>query len=304
MKAHKFLTENDIEFELVEQENPTKDCDAAARERGVETHQIVKSLIIERHCEKGDKKNTELLHVLLPGDRTISEKKFGEHHLVNPERSEKLTGFKSGTVHPFSTDIKHVLDFRVLKNDKVSFTVGEQLKGVIITTANFRKALQKSDFEYEVKDVALSDKRDIELLTARDLPEDKAQFITEHGFTHLYLQLNYKNDMIVKALEEAKRYQLRPSKSILENILEISNTLTQVQKITAYYAKNGELPQEQDEFEVHQVVEDVFSEFPSARKDLENGKGSVENFVIGKVMEKTRGEAKPEKVREILQYEY
>ncbi len=302
MKAHKFLEEKSLDFELVEQETPTKDCDDAARERGVKTSQIVKSLIVRKHEEKGTREG-ELIHVLLPGDREISEKKFGENHLISPEKSKELTGFESGTVHPFSTKIKHVIDYRVLENEKVSFTVGEQLRGVIIDTEEFERALKKSEFSYELKDITLTKEEDIELLQDDGLGEEDARFIAEKGLAPLYLELNYDSEKIIKSFQEFLRRDIRPEKEVVAEIIEASENLNHLQKLVEGYAETGEI-ENSGGFELEEVINDILEEHPDALDDLKEGKDSVENFIIGQVMQRTSGRARPDKVEEVLKNEY
>jgi len=302
MKAHKFLEEKSLDFELVEQETPTKDCDDAARERGVKTSQIVKSLIVRKHEEKGTREG-ELIHVLLPGDREISEKKFGENHLISPEKSKELTGFESGTVHPFSTKIKHVIDYRVLENEKVSFTVGEQLKGVIIDTEEFKRGLKKSEFSYEIKDITLTQEEDIELLKDEGLGEEDSRFIAEKGLAPLYLDLNYDSEKIIKSFQEFLRRDIRPEKEVVAEIIEASENLNHLQKLVEGYAETGEIENSRS-FELEEVIDDILEEHPDALDDLKEGKDSVENFIIGQVMQRTSGRARPDKVEDVLKNEY
>lgn len=302
MKADNFLEEKGLDFEVVEQDNPTKSCDGAARERGVETSQIVKSLIVERHEEKGMKEG-DLIHVLLPGDREISEKRFGESHLIPPEESEEITGFESGTVHPFSTEIKHVIDYRVLENDRVSFTVGEQLRGVIIDTEQFREGLDRSDFEYEVRDISLTNQEDIEKLKESGIKKEDAKFIADKGLSPLYFELDHESKEVVKAFQELLRHDITPEKEVVEEIIGASENMNHLQKLVENYAETGEI-QDSGNFELEKVIEDIFDDHPEALKDLEEGKDSVENFVIGQVMQRTSGKARPDKVKEVLENEY
>lgn len=302
MKAHKFLEGKGLDFEVVEQDNPTKDCDDAARERGVETSQIVKSLIVERHEEKGLKEG-ELIHVLLPGDREISEKKFGESHLIPPEESKEITGFESGTVHPFATDLKHVIDYRVLQNNQVSFTVGEQLRGVIIDTEEFKEGLDRSDFEYEVKDISLTTQEDIEKLKESGLKEEDAKFVADKGLSPLYFELDHDSEEAVKAFQELLRHDITPEKEKVKEIIEASENLNHLQKLVEEYADTGEI-KDSGSFELEKVIEEIFDDHPEALEDLEEGKDSVENFLIGQAMQRTSGKARPDRVKEVLENEY
>lgn len=302
MKADKFLKDKDVEFELVEQDNPTKSCDDAALERGVKTSQIVKSLIVKRHEEKGLKEG-DLVHVLLPGDREISEKKFSEHHLISPEKSKELTGFESGTVHPFSTELKHIVDYRVLENSEVSFTIGEQLRGVIIDTEELEKALKKSEFDYEVRDISLTAEEDVQRLEEEGLSEEDARFVSEKGLIPLYLELDYSDEMLLKAFHELLRQNVEPEKDSVSQLLEISENLNHIQKLAEKYAETGKI-EDSGSFELEEVIDNVFGDHPEALEDLENGKDSVENFIIGQVMQRTSGKARPDNIKEVLENEY
>ena len=302
MKAHRFLEEKGLNFEVVEQDNPTKDCDAAARERGVETSQIVKSLIVEKHREKGVNKG-ELIHVLLPGDREISEKKFGEHHLIDPEKSKDLTGFESGTVHPFSTKVQHIIDFRILRKDELSFTVGETQKGVIIGEDQFKKALDSSSFDFEVKDISQTLTEDIEMLKSRGLEEEDARFVADRGLIPEYLELEYSDEKLLKAFREFLRHDIEVEQSNVEEIIEASEGLNNLQKMIEEYSKTGEI-QDSEDFELKEVIASILDENPEALEDLKDGKDSVVNFVIGEVMKETSGRARPEKLKEVLRNEY
>jgi len=302
MKAHRFLEEKGLNYEVVEQDNPTKSCDAAARERGVKTSQIVKSLIVEKHREKGVNKG-DLVHVLLPGDREISEKKFGEHHLIDPEKSKEITGFESGTVHPFSTEIDHVIDFRILEQERLSFTVGETQKGIIIKENEFEKALDNSSFDFEVKDISQTLTEDIELLESRGLEEEDARFVADRGLIPEYLALNFEDDIVLKAFREFLRHDLHIEQELIAEIIEASENLNNLQKIIEEYSETGEIT-ETEEFNLKEVIEEVFDERTEALEDLKSGKDSVANFIIGEVMKKTSGRARPEKVKEVLRDEY
>lgn len=303
MKAHKFLENQGIDFELVEQDNPTKSCDDAAQERGVETSQIVKSLILERHREKGDKENSELLHILLPGDREVSEKKLGEHHLVPPKESKKLSGFESGTVHPFSTEIKHIVDYRLMEKDKLSFTIGEKKRGVIIDTSDFTEGLELADFKYHVEDISLTDERDIQRLTEEGLNTEDARFIADRGLTQIYLNLDHSDEELLKTFHELLRHDINIEEKTVSQLIKASENLNHLQKLVENFAETGEIS-EASEYDLNNVLEEIFESHPEALEDLENGKDSVTNFIIGKVMQKTSGQAKPTKVKEVLKNEY
>lgn len=298
MKANEYLKEKNIGFELVEQDNPTKDCDEAAKERGVETSQIVKSLIIERNQEKGQTQNSETVHALLPGDREVSEKKFGEHRMISPEKSLELTGFERGKVHPFSTDIKHVVDYRLLEKDNLSFTIGETLKGVIIDKDKFREALDQSKFNYQVADISLHNQRDLERLQERGLNQDQAKFTARNGLTPIYLEIESQDsEQVYKVLEELERHQAEYETSQIKEILDIVENQNHLQKIVEEFAKTGEIPETNQDYNLDKILQELEKQNPKPFQQYREGKESAINYIIGKVMERTQGQAQPEQIK-------
>jgi len=294
MKAHKFLEKKNIEHTEVVQDKPTKSCDDAAKQRGLKTRQIVKSLIVRSEGEN--------YHVLLPGDRTLSESKFGaEYRMVPPEQSKDITGFESGTVHPFSTDLKHVIDERIFKNDKVSHTVGEKQRGVILPSTNFRKALNKADFNLEIRDIAVTTEEDIEELEDRGLDEQKAKFVVNNGYRGTFLQLEekYEKDNLITLLKEFSREETSPESELVEEILERAKNQTHIQRLVKSYAEKGELPEEND-FDLEDAVSNVLDSNPEAVSDYENGQDSAVNYLIGQLMQRTNGRADAGEARQLL----
>lgn len=305
MKANRYLDSKKLDFDLIEQDNPTKDCDEAAKERGIETRQIVKSLIIERNKEKGNKEDSELIHALVPGDREISEKKFGEHRLIPPEESEELTGFERGTVHPFSTQIQHIIDYRLLQRDELSFTIGETTKAVKIKTKEFENALEKAEFEYKIQDISLHNERDLQKLEENSLERDKAKFIAKNGKAPIFLELTnkkYKKGKIYKTLEELERHNTNYSASDAEKIIKQSESSTHTQKLAEEFAKTGQVTEKTDK-DLDKVLEQLEKQHQEVFREYREGKDSALNFIIGKVMEQTQGKADPQKIKQKIDAE-
>ena len=297
MKADRKLDELEISYEEVVQENPTKSCDDAARERGVETSQIVKSLIVESEGEK--------FHVLLPGDRTLSEKKFGaEYRMIPPEEAEEITGFEPGTVHPFSTDLKHVADERIFENEKVSHTVGEKTRGVILDTENFEEALEKSDFDVEIRDVVVSTDEDFREIQDSGIDEESAKFVVNKGYRKNFLKLvkNYDENDVLNLLKAFNREDLEFTVKEAEEVLERSETQTHMQRLVEKLSETGELPEESN-FDLEEKISAVLEENPEAVEDFEDGQDSAVNYLIGQIMQQTNGKADAGEARSILMEE-
>ena len=297
MKADERLDELEIPYEEVIQDNPTKSCDDAARERGLETSQIVKSLIIESEGEK--------FHVLLPGDRSLSEKKFGaECRMIPPEKSRDITGFESGTVHPFSTELKHLADERIFENEEVSHTVGETQRAVILEAEKFGEALEKSSFEVEIIDFAVSTEEDFQQVEERGLEEESSKFVVSRGYRKIFLELNesHGSDRILDLLKAFNREEIDPELEVAEKILERAESQTHMQRLTEKLSAEGELPEASGkDFDPEEKVSELIEEFPEAVEDYRSGQSSALNFFIGKIMEATNGKADACKARKILQ---
>lgn len=291
MKADKALEGIGADFRTVEQENPTEGCKEAAEERGLDASQIVKSLIVET--------NGEIRHVLLPGDRTLSESKLGsEYRMVPPEKAKAITGFKPGTVHPFSSELKRLVDFRVFRNEEVSHTTGERTEAVVLDADEFRQALENSDFEVDVRDLAVSKEKDYRSLPG-DLNEESSRFVVEKGFTRLYENLveEHEPHRVLVMLKAFRRHGADPE--MPEKILGRTETETEIQKTVEKLIETGELP-EKEGFDLEKKVGSVIEENPGAVKDYISGQESAINFLVGKVMEETRGRADPERTEEML----
>lgn len=294
MKADEKLDQLGITYQEVVQENPTKSCDDAAKERGVKTSQIVKSLIIE---SKGEK-----FHILLPGDRTLSEKKFGsEYRMIPPEEAEEITGFEPGTVHPLSTDLGHVADERIFENDRVSHTVGEKTRGVILDAEIFEEALEKSDFPLEIRDIAVSKDQDFREIQDSGIDEESAKFVVNKGYRKDFLELvkDYDENDVLNLLKAFNREGLEFAVEDAEKVLDRAESPTHMQRMVEKLSETGELPEQQD-FDLGEKVSDVLEENPEAVEDFEDGQDSALNFFIGKVMEETNGQADAGEVRNLL----
>lgn len=294
MRADEKLEDMEIEFEKIVQDNPTEDCDDAARERGLETSQIVKSLIVER---EGD-----IVHACIPGDRKLSESKFGEHRLISPEESKELTGLESGTVHPLATDLKHFVDERVLEKDKVSHTAGTKTEAVIYPPEHLIEALEITGVELKIGDFVVSNKEDIEELEKRGIEEKDAKYLAESGHRKIFMKLSedYPAQMVYDLIREMERDGTEFEESHADKILREAESQTHMQKMVQNFAENGEIETSDDEFNLDDVVEEVIASNRDAVEDYNEGRDSALNYLLGQVMQETSGRADGGEAREML----
>lgn len=296
MKADEFLEDKGLAFELVEQENETVDCDDAAMERGLETDQIVKSLIIESEGE--------FYHFLVPGDRKLSEKKYGkEYRMADPEKSKEITDQESGTVHPFASGLKHFVDERIFEKDRVSFTRGDRLHGVIITPEKLEKALKLADFDWERKDLVNITDEELEDLENAGLSEEDAKFIARNARTEFKaLSMNFEAERVATALRKVLREKESFDVENVSEILERAESETHMQRLAKELAENSELPEKQG-FELEEVVSEVLEANSGAVEDFKSGRDSAINFLLGQVMSETKGKADASDAEQLLRGE-
>ncbi|MFB6292181.1 MAG: YbaK/EbsC family protein [Candidatus Nanohaloarchaea archaeon] len=294
MRADEFLDEHGISYETVEQDNPTKTCDDAAEERGLEPSQIVKSLIVE--TDEG------YVHCLVPGDRTLSEKKFRGYRMADPEKSEELTGFESGTVHPFSSDLERVVDERVFENDRVSFTTGDIYTGVILDASSLRQGLEELENDYSIEDLVVATEEDYGELESEGLDREQAAFVLEKGLRKVFFELLEGHDAedAFTVLKKMVREECPADAEVAGRLLERAENETHLQKLAAHYASEGSLPDEDDGFDLETVVEKAVDDNPDAVEDYRLGKESALNYLLGQVMQETNGRADGGEVRELL----
>lgn len=295
MKADQRLEDLGITFDTVEQDNPTEGCKEAAEERGLEPNHIVKSLIVESEGEK--------IHVLLPGDRELSESKLGsEYRMVSPEESKRITGFESGTVHPFSTDLRHLVDERIFDNRVVSHTNGERDRGLLIHSNDFREALDRADFELEIRDVAVSNKHDYDEIQNQGLEMESAKFIVDNGYGAMFTNLveSFRSSQVLDLIRAMHRNDINIDEDMAVEVLNRAKNQTHIQNMVEHFSKEGSLPEEKN-YDLEEEIEIVLDRNQDAVEDFASGKGSALNYLVGQVMQRTEGKFNPEKVQRMLE---
>lgn len=272
---------------------PVESCEEAAEARGLEESQIVKSLIVEAGTE---------YHVLLPGDRTLSEKKFDPStnvKMVDPERSLEVTGQKSGTVHPFSSSLPHVADERIFEQEKVSFTTGTDTEGVILDADDLKDALENAEFDLEIRDIVVSAEEDYLELEQEGVGREDARFVVHHGFRRVLSEIEASPRTAVTAVKKLEREDAEVSPEVVDELVERAENDTHMQKLAEHYASEGEFPEEK-EFDLGEEVDAVLEENPGAVEDYRGGQESAINYLLGQVMQRTGGKADGNAVRKKL----
>ncbi|WP_061960514.1 aminoacyl-tRNA deacylase [Demequina flava] len=95
------LVDSGIEHEVT-QHGPVKSLEEAARARGLDPRQLLKTLVVRRGS--GD-----YLFVLVPGDRQISWPKLREYlgvsrlSMPDKDKARDVTGYERGTITPFGS---------------------------------------------------------------------------------------------------------------------------------------------------------------------------------------------------------
>jgi hypothetical protein len=224
--------------------------------------------------------------------------------MVPPEKALEITDFEPGTVHPFSTELKHVVDERIFENTRVSHTVGEKTRGVIINTGDFREALENSDFEVDVRDIAVTDDEDIGKVSEKGVEEESAMFIVNKGYKRAFLDFTeeFEAGKVLNLLKAFNREGIDFEEDLAEEILVRADDQTHMHRLVESFSRNGELPEEES-FNLEEKVVDVIEENPEAVEDFREGRDSAVNFFIGQIMKETNGKADASEARKILMTE-
>jgi aspartyl-tRNA(Asn)/glutamyl-tRNA(Gln) amidotransferase subunit B len=88
----------------------------------------------------------------------------------------------------------------------------------------------------------------------------------------------------------------------MSRVLERAESGNHVQKLLESYSRNGELPQE-SQHDVGEVVRSVTEDNQDAVQDLRDGKESALNYLIGQVMQETKGSADASEVEDLIRSE-
>lgn len=122
---------DDMTHEVV-RHGPVSSLEEAARARGMEPAQIIKTMVVRRDAD-------DYVFVLVPGDRVISWPKLRSHldenrlSMPDAEEAQRVTGYRRGTITPLGSKrrLPVIADTRV--TGTVSIGAGEH--GVSLTVS-------------------------------------------------------------------------------------------------------------------------------------------------------------------------
>ncbi|MDY6770668.1 MAG: YbaK/EbsC family protein [Candidatus Nanohaloarchaea archaeon] len=299
MYADDWLDDHGIDYTLVEQDRPTRQCKDSAEERDVSETKIVKSIIVKR--------DDDYLHCLLPGNQNLDTGQIAEAvEMADEDEVADVTGFEPGTVHPFASDCKLLVDDDLLQRDRLSFTTGDPTRGIVIDTAAFLEALEQRQFEIlditheqtspgerladrhgiqpgEAKDILQADDRELFEAVADDIgAEEAAQYVRfmERAADGSDLDADLTADEIVEAYEQGDSRERR--EALIVTLLE------------------GGSIEEDDGFDLEAAVEAVIDDNPDAVDDYQDGEDGALDYLVGQVMQQSQGRADPQETRELL----
>ncbi len=298
MDADDLLNRHGIEYMLIEQDRPTRKCQDSAEERGVSETQIVKSLIL-RH-------DGECVHCLLPGDRDVDEENFdGDIEMVSDAEVKELTGCEPGTVHPFASDCRLIIDEHLMEEDKLSFTAGDPYRGIIISRDQFLEAVQR---EFEVDDISSKEPSEAErYANEHGITPGEAKDLLDHDDEDLFEDLASRlgtgaASTYIRFMERAEKSEDETNDLTageLEKVIEGSSSEEQTRSAIVSLLQ-GEEPDLDDDIDLDATIEAVLEDHEDAVQDYRDGEDSALNHLIGQVMRASSGRADPEEARERL----
>lgn len=131
-----------LDYKLFEHETQLRSLEQAAKERGLEPAQIVRSLLFR--VEDGS-----YILVLMPGPAQVAWPKLrhylGVSRLTTADRDEvvSVTGFPPGAVSPFglAEPVRILADERINQQETISFGAGIRNAGIIMARRDLTNAL-------------------------------------------------------------------------------------------------------------------------------------------------------------------
>lgn len=131
-----------IRYRLFSHSGPVTSLAQAARERGQQPEQIIRSLLFRLSVD-------EFVLVLVAGPQQINWKRlrtyFGRKRLTTASEAEvlRMTGYERGAVAPFglAQPLRIVADAAVFRPAEISIGSGVRGTTVILTSADLRRAL-------------------------------------------------------------------------------------------------------------------------------------------------------------------
>jgi len=300
MLAHEVLANVGAQFELVEQDRPTKQCKDSAEERGVSEKQIVKSLIVKRE--------SDYLHVLLPGNHELDLEQLSDSvEMASAYEVEDITGFEPGTVHPFSSDCKILIDEALLEEDKLSFTSGNPELGIIMPRTEFLRVIERRDSE--IRHLSRSPNQEYEdyaeqfgimVNQAKDLKQSEHQTVFEELVDHV------DADNAVQYYKFLTRVAASNNRDLQE--MDVDKAAAAIQqadseeraKALLVDVLEGNDITDEGEFDLEELITQVVKEEDEAVNDYHSGEDDALNYLIGQVMQASKGQANPQEARELL----
>ncbi len=134
------------------------------------------------------------------------------------------------------------------------------------------------------------------VLAAKWLRRELARVLNYNKKTLNDIKLDEKNLIVLLKLIEKKEITEKTGQRLIEKLIE------KPFDVKEYIAKEG-LGMVSDEGEIEKFSKEAIKECPKAVEDYKNGEEKALNFIVGKVMQKSRGKAKPDIVKEIIKKE-
>lgn len=135
------LAASGIDYDVTETQRASS-LEEAAHLRGIDPHDLVKSMVVRYRYPQAAPGTDEhrFVIVLVPGDRAISWKKLRAHLGTNraampsAEEALEVTGFERGTITPFGAGLPVVADETVGRG-RISMGAGEHGRAVFVNGA-------------------------------------------------------------------------------------------------------------------------------------------------------------------------
>lgn len=131
------------------------------------------------------------------------------------------------------------------------------------------------------------------ILAAKWLRRELMRVLNYNKKTLKDIKLDEKNLITLLKLIETKKITEKTGQRLIEKLIEKPFDVND-------YVKKESLGLVSDKKEIEKFCKEAIKENPKAVEDYKNGEEKALNFVVGQVMRKSRGKAKPDIVKEII----
>lgn len=184
---------------------------------------------------------------------------------------------------------------------KTQYTMEHDTIEVFVEQPDVRSFFEAVVSEIKAWELASDKKHELSANEERDLTKLAASWIVSKLFEVLHKQEAVFDSMIMTAENFAELlYILYKDKISSTTAVQVLADMVETGQDPSHIINEKGLSQLDDEQELKKVIEKVIAAYPAQAEEYKKGKTTLLRFFVGQVMKETKGRAKPELAKDIL----